>query len=176
MGKVIHETDKEKFYKSSHGDLPNIEEAVSKEVSESLTQDTIDLIRDVSRTFCAKSKFLDEALSNHYSSFRQTNRTCNPHRSFVYQPYNNDFELGFAYSGEKEVDVNKKQLSIWLMVRSGTAYVVPFFRELVDPVSYEEYSPSEKVETSLKEITTILKKHGIDISQLPDQIKSSYEL
>ena len=169
MSEIIRENDNGRFYKSSDVDAPELEEFVSKEVWESLTDDKIALIKDVSNAFCKNSKLLDYSLSNHAKSFSTTDRNSSPTRSFSYRPYEEDLELGLCYGGEK--DVNENQLSIWLMVRHNSAYVVPFFPQKGDPVSYEEYSPSNEVEENMKKIATILANHDVDVNDLPDQIK-----
>ena len=165
----INEGKNGMFYYSDGTDTPDLEEFVSWN-SWKLTDNEVALIEDTTDVFTNKSsKLLDYAISKNAKTFSTINRTFTPARSFSYSRYEEELELAFCYSAEK--NINKDQLSFWLMVRNGSAYIVPFFTKKGAPVSYEEYSPSVKIEENLKEITKILAKYNINISKLPKQIK-----
>ena len=80
-------------------------------------------------------------------------------------------EVLLGWHGDNEFYLPGMQDTLWLAVRKNEATIIPRLVKKKEPVSLEQYNPSEEVKEDLKRAVNILIQYGINVDKLPEELK-----
>ncbi len=92
-------------------------------------------------------------------------------KAFIYSKRDTGLEVFLGWHGDNEFNLPGMQDTLWLAVRKNEATIIPRLVKKKEPVSLEQYNPSEEVKEDLRRAVNILIQHGINVDKLPEELK-----